>query len=207
MRAKVSVVVLLIGLANAEANLVVNGDFESGNTGFISSYEYNPIGSLPGSEGLYYVGSDSKAWNGNHPESTYDHTSGSGLMLMADGVASIPVWQQSVSVVAGVEYQFSGWYAGLNGSAAIANLEFLVDGDSLGSADCTYKTWEQFSGTWTAATSGDVALVIRDTESNWLGNDFAVDDLSFEVIPEPASALFIAISTVGGMWIRRRFSC
>jgi len=42
MRTIMSIMVLLIGLANAEANLVVNGDFESGNTGFISSYNYIP---------------------------------------------------------------------------------------------------------------------------------------------------------------------
>ncbi|MEN8254799.1 MAG: hypothetical protein ABFR33_04945 [Verrucomicrobiota bacterium] len=177
MHAKVGVVILLIGLANAEANLVVNGDFELGNTGFESSYVYRDRDT---GSGQYFIGDNSKAWNGNHPAPTYDHTSGSGLMLMTDGVANIPVWQQTVPVVAGVEYQFSGWYAGLNGSYAIARLEFLVDGDSLGIVSCTYNTWKQFSANWIASVSGDVTLVIRDRVSNWLGNDFAIDDLGFE---------------------------
>ena len=203
MRAKMSIIVLLIGLANAEANLVVNGDFEQGDTGFESLYTYGD-----GEAGCYAIGEDSKAWNINFPDPTFDHTSGSGLMLMANGhpEAGTPVWSQSVSVTADVEYQFSAWYAALNKLYSSPHLEFLVDGDSLGSVTGTYNIWEQFSGSWTAPISGDVTLSIRDTVADPSGNDFALDDLTFEVIPEPASAIFFTMSAVGGIWIRRKFS-
>ena len=205
MRLKITILVLLVGLANVEANLVVNGDFESGNTGFTSSYDYNSAGSPPNTYGKYFVGDDSKAWNGNFSTTVNDHTSGSGLMLMADGSTSgAIVWQQDVDVVAGVEYDFNAWAASLYYSS-LPVLEFKVDGQVVGTTTTANVTWKEFSGSWTAANSDTVTLSIRDTNTGMIGNDFALDDLSFEAIPEPASVMFIAMSAVGGMWIRRIF--
>lgn len=201
MNVRIVVLALLMGVA-AEANLVVNGNFEAGNTGFVSSYNYNSNGNA---EGNYYVGTNSKAWNGNIADPTYDHTSGYGLMLLANGVLNLPVWSQSVSVTAGTEYEFSGWCADIAQIYTDPILEFLVDGDSLGTITPTYNTWSLFSNNWTATATGDVTLLIRTTVAASLGNDFAVDDLSFEAIPEPASAAFLVVSVLGAGWIRRRF--
>src|SRR5690242_43828 len=58
---------------------ILNGDFESGNTGFTSGYTYATV-----DQGTYFVSAN--------PHSTYpsslsfgDHTTGSGNMLTADG--------------------------------------------------------------------------------------------------------------------------
>jgi hypothetical protein len=203
MKLKVVVVVLLVGLANAEANLVVNGDFESGNTGFSSSYTYNSWGSQPGVYGKYFIGDDSKAWNGNNIVALHDHTSGSGLMLLADGstTSSTVVWQQDVAVEAGVEYNFTAWAASTYYSS-LPVLVFEVDGQVLGSMTTANVTWKEFSRSWTAANSDTVTLSIRDANTAMIGNDFALDDLSFEAIPEPMSvALLISLCPL--MVIRR----
>ncbi|RKX44844.1 MAG: hypothetical protein DRP64_05735 [Verrucomicrobia bacterium] len=180
MRTIMSIMVLLIGLANAEANLVVNGDFESGNTGFISSYNYIPHANQYLPSGSYFVGDNSKAWNGNFPQPMFDHTSGSGLMLLGDASNNRSIiWQQTVDVTAGIEYEFSGWVASLY-YQSLPNLEFMIDGQAIGSILTHNLTWEQFSATWIALQSGPVVLSIRDLNTAWLGNDFAIDDLSFE---------------------------
>ena len=205
MRAKISMVILLLGLANAEANLIVNGDFEQGNTGFTSSYLYNPLGSQPGAEGDYYVGDNSKAWNGNFPIAMYDHTTGSGLMLLANGSNNrSAVWQQTVNVAAGVEYAFSGWITSLY-SQSLPLLDFLVDGQSIGSDLTSNVTWTQFTSSWVASQSGTATLSIRDLNTAWLGNDFALDDLSFEAIPEPAAASLFGVAAYGVIWMRKRY--
>ena len=166
---------IMIGTASSHANLLVNSDFESGNTGFTSFYNY-----MSGSSGGYVVGNDSKAWNGNFPDSLYDHTTGSGLMLLCDGSNNRSIaWQQTVDVVEGVEYEFAGWVASLY-TRSFPDLEFMVNGESIGHILTHYLTWEQFSATWIATQSGSVTLSIRDLNTQWLGNDFAIDDLSFE---------------------------
>ena len=207
MNAKMSVaVVLLMGLASAEANLLANGDFEQGDTGFQTSYTYDPTPNtapdpLPGQ---YVIGDNSRTWNGNFlAPGMSDHTSGAGLMLLADGQLNTIVWSQTVPVLAGVEYRLSGWYTSL-GSYYLPRLEFLVGSDSLGIANTKDSTWEQFSQTWVASISGDVTLSIRDKVSAGIGNDFALDDLSFEAIPEPATASLFGLSAFGAMWMRRR---
>ena len=63
-------------------NLVANGNFEGGNTGFTSSYAFSPGGN--GTEGQYTVRSNPFPWNGLFI-SAADHTSGSGLMYVGNG--------------------------------------------------------------------------------------------------------------------------
>ncbi len=170
---------IVIGAASAQANLLVNGDFESGNTGFTSAYRYYPNGSQGGA-GDYYVGDNSKAWNGNFTVPMYDHTTGSGLMLLGNGSYNRSiVWQQTVDVTAGFEYEFSGWVASLY-YRSLPRLEFLIDGQPVDSILTKDTTWEIFTATWIASVSGPVTLSIRDLTTAGIGNDFAIDDLSFE---------------------------
>ena len=165
MRAKISVMMVLIGLANAEANLVVNGDFESGNTGFTSFYQYNPVS--PGTEGDYYIGSNSMDWNGAFPAPVYDHTTGSGLMLLGNGINNqAAVWQQTVNVTAGVEYEFSGWMAALHGTS-LPRMEFLVNGQSLGNDSTTALIWTEFSSLWVASQSGTATHTTPKNCKTW----------------------------------------
>lgn len=82
-------------------NLVINGDFESGNTNFNTGYIYsnpNPLGG----PGHYTVGTSiTNGWWQN----CGDHTSGSGNMLIADGAngtngvsAGSNIWCQTIQV-------------------------------------------------------------------------------------------------------------
>src|SRR5262249_4207848 len=67
------------------SNLIANGDFEGGNTGFTSQYTYSP-GDI-GPAGSYDV-VDNPAHSRPHdtnPVSYADHTTGRGLMLAANG--------------------------------------------------------------------------------------------------------------------------
>ena len=124
-------------------------------------------------------------------------------MLLADGVRNLLLWQQAIPVVAGAEYSFSAWYVDL-GPDNLSRLEFLVDGKSLGIVDGSYNAWQNFSASWVGSQSGASILTIRDLRSNFLGNDFALDDLSVEAIPEPATASLFGLSAFGAMWMRRR---
>ena len=114
----ISIATVAMLAAEARANLIANGDFSNGNTGFTSQYSYNTNNSNPNgpelAEGAYAVVTKPSdvhfAWG-----SYFDHTSGnsSGKYFVANASSdtSKTVWQSnSISVSqANTPYRFEGW--------------------------------------------------------------------------------------------------
>lgn len=160
-----------------ESNIVTNSDFQSGNTGFSSSYsqasDLHP-------EGKYDVSTNPNSNHGGFA-SCGDHTSGSGKMFVVNGatVAGVTVWCQTVTVTANSTYTFSTWIASVVSSNP-AVLQFSINGVNLGStftASSTTCSWQQFCQTWNsgASTSANICIVNQNTVAS--GNDFALDDI------------------------------
>jgi hypothetical protein len=192
------------------ANLVVNGDFEAGNTGFSSDYTLH----VPTVNQAEY----SITTNPNlvHPlfSSFGDHTSGSGNMMVVNGSSDTTdrVWfEDGLTVLANTTYYFSTWIASAH-PASPAQLAFSINGSQIGAvfnASATTGVWQQFFATWNsgAATSADVALVNQNPAFG--GNDFALDDIVLDTarpgVPEPATwALMILGFGAAGAMLRRR---
>jgi gliding motility-associated-like protein len=161
------------------ANLVANGDFTNGNTGFSSDY----TSQFPNtSQGVYWIGNNSASWNINFNNCT-EHTTGTGNMMMVNGssVSGSKVWSQTVTVVPNTNYAFSIWIESL---AALnpANLRFSINGNLVGNninAGNIACQWSRFFATWNSGntTSATITIVNNNTIAN--GNDFALDDISF----------------------------
>lgn len=96
------------------AESVVNGDFEQGNVGFTSAYQYNT--NLWG-EGTYYVDSDASL----HHESFAGYGHNGGNFMIVNGATSpgTNVWTEQITVVPNTQYAFSTWAC--NVSVAILN--------------------------------------------------------------------------------------
>ncbi len=62
-------------------NLIVNGDFSQGNTGFLSNYTLSTSGNQ---EGTYTVAGNPASWDPGFSNCT-DHTGGNGNMLLVNG--------------------------------------------------------------------------------------------------------------------------
>ena len=174
------------------ANLVTNGDFESGNTGFTSGYTYGDVSN----PGTYWVGTNPSQAPGAFADwyKGGDHTTGTGNMLAADGgnSATTPVWEEVVSVTPNTTYTFSYWGAGLNhDSNSLPRLQLKINGKPMGSNDFPgYSpdnggSWKNFTFTWNSGSSSraDLALFDLNTDTPW--NDFALDDISFGAHPAP----------------------
>jgi Dockerin type I domain len=185
---------------DAQTTLLVNGNFSAGNTGFTSQYVYSTD---LGPEGNYVVGSDPQTYNSGGA-SFGDHTTGTGLMLIANGAptANTYVWQENVNVATGTSYVFSGWAASwgeLNGDLtdpSPAQLEFFVNGVQVGSEftlNAHDGDWTQFSASWTSGTSSVATVTIVDENLTLTGNDFCLDDLGFGTVG-PAYPL-LAVTT------------
>lgn len=163
-------------------NLVVNGDFSQGNTGFTSDYS---AASPNTKEAEYYIANDSYTWNANF-NSCVEHTTGTGKMMMVNGssVAGSKVWGESISVSPNTNYSFSAWVESL---AALnpANLRFSINGIALGdniNAGNVACQWKQFFTTWNSGNASTATITIVNNNTIADGNDFALDDISFSKV-------------------------
>ncbi len=161
------------GISNT--NLVVNGDFEAGNTGFTSNYSYTNTNVT---EGEYYVSPFPALWNGGFSPCT-DHTTGAGNMLILNGhpIANTNFWCQTFTTVVGRMYQFEYWSQSLVASN-IGQLNVKINGSSVGGAPAgPLCTWVLFTLSFTA-TSTSTQICLSETTGIRGGNDFAVDDIA-----------------------------
>ena len=159
--------------------LVVNGDFSMGNTGFTSTLLYNFFTLLiPAS---YNVIPNPEAY---HPDfqPCDDHTTGGGAMFAANGniLPNRNVWCQNIAVEPGGVYDISFWASALTENE-LPELVIRLDGQNvlpsspLGPAPCT---WVETATTWTAGFQTSVQFCIRNLQGSNSGNDFALDDIS-----------------------------
>ena len=159
-------------------NLLINGDFEAGNTGFTSGYTYSPGAIEP--QGTYDIVRNPR---NSHPgaASFTDRTSGAGFMLAANGAAdtNLVIWRQSVQVATHTNYQFSGWVAswGDDGSGHDANpakVRVSINGIPIDSAFQVTNVdgqWQRFSVQWNSGAATEAIIEIRLETAEFLGND------------------------------------
>ncbi len=161
------------------ANLIKNGDFSNGNIGFSSQYKYSGSG-LP--DGVYYVGNNPASWHPNMP-ACHDHTTGSGNMMLVNGstTPNVDVWQQTITVKPNTNYVFSCWLQTITNNNP-ASLQFSINNIPLGSifdANSQSCIWDRFYTTWNSGNNTTATISIKNMNTIYDGNDFALDDFSF----------------------------
>jgi hypothetical protein len=173
-----------IGVAT---ELVTNGNFSAGNTGFTTGYTYVADG--PGNSELVPEGTYSVASNANNLHSGFFGTGfgGSGNFMIINGSStSTTIWSQnSIAVQPNTTYFFSAWGLTLvNGNNAA--LQFSINGSQVGSiaylpngtTSAPYP-WTRFYGQWDSGNNTSVNLEIVNLQLGLSGNDFGLDNISF----------------------------
>ena len=198
---------------NVAQELVVNGNFTQGNTGFTSDYTYHPdvpvinneLFDDTGTNG-YGVGTSGQNY---HPlfwgiDHTNNATGSRNFMLVNGHGSTLTIWQQTVTVQPNTDYYFSAWAMSLNNIGPYAQLQFQVNGINVGttaalgagpasSAQASANNyWTRFySNTlWNSGALSSVTIKIVDLQSALTGNDFGLDDISFGTLA--AVPFFIA---------------
>jgi hypothetical protein len=193
---------LLLVAPELRAGLIINGNFEQGNTGFTTQYLFSPGDIGPALS--YEIVSNPALSRPNdiNPVSYVDHTTGSGLMMAVNGadVSNTLVWSQCASVNPNTDYDFSFWVSSWFGPP-VAQLDVLFNGISVGTpfAPSTTAVWEEFSTTWKSGIKSSLTIQIRMTNGADIGRDFALDDIMLtrpQVVPEPSS-LVLCFTMVG----------
>jgi uncharacterized protein YjdB len=200
--------------------LVVNGNFSQGNTGFTTGYSYVVNSANPAvenelwDEGRYSIGTDARNYHTNFWG--IDHTNnavGNRNMMIVNGYPgtnNTTIWQQTVNVRSHSEYYFSAWAMSLNTHTPYARLQFEVNGQTVGTigelgtgpgnaeqALNSANYWIRFHSGDNPWYSGDyegpITIRIVNLETAAGGNDFALDDISFGTL-----STFITLTSAAG---------
>lgn len=178
-----------IGVAS---ELVINGKFDAGNTGFTTVYNY--VTDVTGVQNeMYPEGTYAVVPNPNAVHNLFygsNHTPGGGNFMIVNGspAVSATVWSQnSINVQPNTTYYFSAWGVSVNnGNPAV--LRFSINGNQVGSIaflpigftnNAGPYNWVRFYGSWNSGFSSTANLSIVNLNTVLGGNDFGLDDISF----------------------------
>lgn len=170
------------------SELVTNGDFSAGNTGFTATQTYSSVYSPCN----YFVG---PGWFSSTLNTAFpDHTSTSDNMFMSeDGCTTSDIlWEETMSVSSFNNYAFS--FFASEADQVQPNFEIHFIGNSTGDVivgtqmGIPYSTstgwmWDQYGiPSWNSGSNTSVTIRIVNLETNGYGNDFGMDDFSFRKI-------------------------
>ncbi len=173
-------------------NLVVNGDFEAGATGFTSAYTMAVHPPVLGQDihdaGTYIVHTDPNIVH-NSWDTFVDHTTGdvNNNMLIVNGadVPDVNVWTQTVSgLTAGQTYYF-GAYGASSYFQSPALLNFEIAGNqasSIFALPATTGQWVGYFTTFVASSSSETVSIVNQNTA-FDGNDFVLDDIYVGLTP------------------------
>ena len=184
---------------NVSNELVANGDFSLGNTGFTTplsgTNQYIYKADVSGNseltpEGLYGIGTNANNYHSNFWG--VDHTTGTGNFMIVNGFPGSPqpvIWQQVKTVVQNTDYYFSAYAISLNTAGNYAHLQFSINGSLIGtdvqltigsgSNSNPWKSADRFYGMWNSGSATSATIQIVDLQTALAGNDFGLDDISF----------------------------
>ncbi|MEM8582765.1 MAG: gliding motility-associated C-terminal domain-containing protein [Bacteroidota bacterium] len=164
--------------------LVNNGDFSAGDTGFSTDYTFGnspgSIGPLEG-QGQYRITTSPPSVHEDFGDCG-DHTTGDGNMMVINGSDSpVNVWCQTIAIEGGIDYAFSAWVNTMVAENP-ARLQFSINGNLIGTtfiAPDQICVWDQFFALWNSGANTTAEVCIRNLNVVNTGNDFALDDISF----------------------------
>ena len=189
--------VLMVSVNQAEANLLVNGSFESG----IEWQDNVPVGST-GITGWTVTRANIDLvdgyWQASHGTRSLDLNGSPGVGGIAQLFTTVPgqLYQVQFDQAANPDLGARISHMGVQAAGQSAQFAFDCTGSSLSSMGWVIQTWE-FAAVDTTTTLEFYSL---DTEDSWKGP--ALDNVVVTVIPEPATLLLLGCGGIG--LLRRR---
>jgi gliding motility-associated-like protein len=164
---------------------IINGDFESGNTGFTSSLDYVtffPFICTLCPENTYAIGNNATLFHNGFTGT--DHTnppSGDYFIANAPGEAGAAVWCQSIPVLPQTNYTFSFWARDIANNSnphPLAVLRPSFNGLAIADSLIAEGGWSNLTVSWYSENATQLDICILDFQTQTGGNDFGLDDIS-----------------------------
>ena len=175
-------------------NLVVNGDFTAGNTGFTTNYIVEAYGTTS-TPGDYAVNTNPNLYDASWPVMG-DHTTGTGNMLIVDGAysSSEDFWCETMPVVPNTNYIFTVWTALFH--VPQPTIQITINGVNISTftTSATAGTWQQYQIIWNSSTATSASICMSDLNTTAFGNDFAIDDISFQAGCTVKDSIYIKVT-------------
>jgi hypothetical protein len=196
-----------ISLQSASANLIINGDFQSGNTGFSSDYSFR-VGPSANAGEYTVVSNLGQFHTGIAGLGSLSGYGGSGLYFAANGATSTAQspWYQTVNnptvtlttdINNPVYYRFEARVANTDPYPAFAppNLAFeiQVNGGTWNTFTTTPLLSQQnqwtltYADTYLQSAPTSLGFRLRNLATEALGNDFALDNIYFGLTTDAPS--------------------
>jgi hypothetical protein len=162
--------------------LVVNGDFSDGDTGFDTDYQ--PFSGFEMEEGEYVVTDRTSGHHGLITADVPDHSGDSFLLMINSALEpDVAVWRQRVPLLAGAAYRMTVWVRHwLPENEVPFDYQVRVDGVTVGSmrqdVGIDDSGWTRLRLEWTSASSGEVVLALFNMDLTPGNNDHFLDDIS-----------------------------
>ncbi len=166
-----------------EEELLTNGDFEAGNTGFTSEYTYISVAGddALSEENNYAIGINPKNYNTDW----VDCTNGTNVFIAnGSNVDNQKVYSTTATINPNTYYSLSFKatnIADIEDSEKLSKFMLSVNDEMLGgdmSVEATQCDWKSFDRIYYSDdnTTANIDILSKTTASN--GNDFAIDDIS-----------------------------
>lgn len=210
--------------ALAAPNLVTNGDFNAGNSGFASDYTYiapppGPFALYP--ESAYTVGTNSADWHNLWASVAGEGGSGNYQIVNGAITSGRDVWRTitDIAVTANTDYFFEAFATNICCSSFLGSgsaLTFSITGNVTGettlatfnTAGAPIGTWTGFSNAYNSGANTSVSLRLINASLEATGNDFGLDTINFSersvVVPAPGALALLGLGLVGIAARRRR---
>jgi len=195
-----SSITYIVSSSSPVPDVIVNGDFSAGNTGFSTDYAFIPNNSTFSQFAYSVTTAPSNFEPGTAPtwfSSCGDHTTGTGNMMVVDAASSAGkrVWSETVPVLPSSTYTFTYWIQSVSDTSAShstqispASMQTTINGTTASitgtnpaAAPSTIicGNWKQVTQTWSSGANTSATINLIDVNLAVIGNDFAIDDISF----------------------------
>jgi gliding motility-associated-like protein len=179
-------------------DLVINGDFAAGNTGFNSGQIY----STTYTPGNYWVGAQ---WFVTWFPGLTDHTPTTDNMFMQidGGSPATMLWEEvNLPVFPNTNYTFGFWASRADQVQPIFDMYFVGNNTGLASMGTVPGIpytgtwmWDQYGvPLWNSGSNTSVTVRIINLQTNGYGNDFGMDDFTFQPLCSDTDSVQVTIA-------------
>lgn len=167
-------------------NLIINGDFEQGNTSFSTEYILGsvegggPVGLLSDVQ-TYEITTSPSLVHNNFNFCSHDNNM---MVINAATTFGVDIWCQNVTVQANTLYTLSTEVSNAISYPVVPQLLFFINNTQIGnlySPSNLECDWNTFSGTWNSGLATTALVCITNINIESIGNDFAIDNI--QLIP------------------------